>query len=302
MSTTFGAILDSVQKMTGDFSGGTSNHYKRWINDARQHLWELVHGNYKEKTDYLTTTEAYSTGTVAITKGDTALTGTSTVWTAAMANRLIEIGGSEPWYRIASIGGNTAAVLADGFVSTTVTAASYQIHTFMWSLPSDVQRLMQVSVQRPEHWTTIPIIDRTDFYQQMPVPLRWSEGVPEVCWLDEEDSSGNLQLGIWPVPEEAALVQIRYEKSASDLSNDSDSLDIPGAGEYILNDALVSAFTFKGRKQEAMLFEQKREKALSRLLSTVSRGKMTTFRRQDHTDASSSRRGQVNMGAWYPRN
>lgn len=301
MSTTFGGVLDSVQKMTGDFSANTQGHYKRWINNARNHLWELVHGKYKEKTDYLTTTAAYEPGTLTATNGSTTLTGSGTAWTSAMARRLILIDATEPWYRLASVASGTSATMEDAFLGSTEAGLSYKIHTFIWSLPSDVQRLMQVSVQRTEHWTTIPIIDRIEFYSTMPVPLRWSEGVPEVCWLDEEDASGYLQLGIWPVPSTASLVQVRYEKTCSDLTNDADTLDIPGSGEYILNDTLVSAFTFKGRPREAGLYEQKREKALHRLLSTVSRGKNQTYRRSDHTDASASRRGKVNMGAWYPR-
>ncbi len=301
MAQNFGQLQDTVKKMFGDYSAQTSNHVKKWINTARNALWELVHGNYKEKTDYVTTTIAYSTGTVSITKGTTTVTGVGTTWTAAMAGRLMQFSGSEPWYRIASITDTTHLEIDDDYIGTTVAAGSYEIHTYMWSLPSDVQRLIQVALQDDKNWTSLAIIDRVDFYNTMPVPLRWDNtGTSEVCWLDEEDSSGYMQLGIWPVPVAATLAHVRYEKVATDMSADSDTIEIPGAEEAITYLALVSAFTYKGRTRDAGLYEQKYEKALNRLLSTVRRGKNTTYRRTDHTNIAMGRR-HANMGSMWPR-
>lgn len=266
MAQNFGQLKDSVQKMLGDYSGQTAPHIEKWINMARNTLWELVPGNYKEATDYITTTVAYKTGTVAITTGTTTLTGTGTTWTSAMAGRLVQIDGTEPWYRIASITSGTELELEDAYIGSTATAGTYEIHTFVWSLPSEVQRLIQVAVQDEENWSSLAIIDRIDFYTYMPVPLRWDNtGTSEVTWIDTEDASGNMQLGIWPVPTAATLVQVRYEKIATDLSDDADTVDIPASDEAIIYHALVSAFTFKARHRDAALYEQKLEKAMSTL-------------------------------------
>jgi len=301
MAQNFGQLQDSVQKMFGDYSSSTANHVKRWINQARSSLWEQVHGNYKEKTDYVTTTVAYETGTVAINKGSTTATGTGTTWTTAMAGRLIRFDSTEPWYRIASVTSGTELEIEDDFIATSITGKTYEIHTYLFSLPSDVQRLIQVAVQNDESWTSLAIIDRVDFYNTMPVPFRWDNtGTTEVAWLDEEDSSGNMQLGLWPVPSASTLANIRYEKVVTELSSDSDAIEIPGAEEAIVYLALVSAFTVKGRTRDATLYEQKYEKALRRLLMTTSRAKGGTYRRTDHTNVGAGRR-VVNMGSMWPR-
>ena len=301
MAQNFGQLQDTVQKMFGDYSAQTKNHVKKWINTARNALWELVHGNYKEKTDYITTTVAYKTGTVSVNQGATTVTGVGTTWTSAMAGRLMQFSGSEPWYRIASFTSVTELELEDAYIGSNVSAGTYEIHTYLWSLPADVQRLIQVALQDEENWTSLAIIDRVDFYNTMPVPLRWDNtGTSEVCWIDEEDSDGNIQLGIWPVPDGATLAHVRYEKVSTDLSADADALEIPGAEEAITYLALVSAFTYKGRTRDAALFEQKYEKALNRLLSTVRRGKNTTYRRADHSNVAGGRR-HINMGSLWPR-
>ena len=113
MAMNFGEHVDVVQKLLGDHSGETELHIKRWVNDARNYLWEQIPGNYKEAVDYLTTTVAYTTGTVA-TDGTTAVVGTDTVWTSAMAGRFLQIAGTDPWYRIASVESTTGLTLGDG--------------------------------------------------------------------------------------------------------------------------------------------------------------------------------------------
>jgi hypothetical protein len=70
-------------------------------------------------------TAVYSTGTAGATQGSTAVTGSSTLWTANVdAGMLFQVSG-ERAYVIASVGGNTALTLAEPYEGSTGTGKSY---------------------------------------------------------------------------------------------------------------------------------------------------------------------------------
>lgn len=74
-------------------------------------------------------TEKYSTGTISVTKGTTAVTGSSTVWTTNItSDHEIKIGKSV--YSIASIESDTALTLNEKFFETTVSGGTYKSAKF----------------------------------------------------------------------------------------------------------------------------------------------------------------------------
>ena len=72
-------------------------------------------------------TNAYSTGTLAVNNGSTAIVGTGTTWTSAMIGRNILIG--EYWYEITAVADTTHLTIASNFLTTNVTGATYVIAT-----------------------------------------------------------------------------------------------------------------------------------------------------------------------------
>lgn len=93
-------------------------------------------------------TTDYTTGTVAVTNGSTAVVGTTTVWTGLSAtlneNSHIVIAGIK--YKIASITDNTNIVLDKAYQGTTASGLSYKIgdipiipsecHDIVWVIPA----------------------------------------------------------------------------------------------------------------------------------------------------------------------
>jgi len=71
----------------------------------------------------------YSTGTVAVTNNSTTVTGTSTVFTAAMIGREILLSGI--WYPITARASDTSITIAAPFASPTISTASYVIATIV---------------------------------------------------------------------------------------------------------------------------------------------------------------------------
>ena len=300
MAHTFRTLQDSILHHIGDTSGKTREHCKRWLNDARNELWEIIDGEWKQATDYLATTESYTTGTCDATLGSTTVAGTSTVWTSAMAGRFMQINETDPWYRISSVTSGTELELEDAYIGDTDTDLEYDINMYLYPINSNVQRLVQVMIEDEIRWTEIPIAAAVDVYASLPVPLRWGTGgVPNVAWLDDPDSSGVYSMGIWYPPESASLVKYRYFKNPTDMSSDSDTVGIPGGDSWILLDATRAAFVFKNRMDAANQYLGLREAALDRLMATVGRARRVSFVRKDHTDAARSGT-RVNLGAWYP--
>lgn len=67
---------------------------------------------------------AYSTGTVSVTKGSTAVTGSSTLWSANVsAGQQILLQGI--WYTIAAVGSDTGITLAIPYAGSTLSGATY---------------------------------------------------------------------------------------------------------------------------------------------------------------------------------
>ena len=306
MAMTFVQMQDSILHQLGDFSGPTREKVKRWINDARNSLWEQVPGQHQEKTDYLSTTVAYESTTVitvTVTNGSTTVTSdgsSATVFTSAMVGRYVQLNGTDPWYRIASLTSVLEIELEDAYLGDSDTDCAFSVHTWTWPLATDVQRLIQVTVEDETNWSPLAIIDRVDFYNQQTLPLRWEETSAEVCFLDEDDSSGQMLLGIWPTPSSASLIRYRYQTTLPELSADGTGMGIPGADLAIKCAVLMEVFTFRNRMTEAQLWYQRYEQELRRLMSSVRRSTSTMWRLNDRTNAAQPRI-IANMGSKWPR-
>ncbi|MCP4493364.1 MAG: hypothetical protein GY820_39570 [Gammaproteobacteria bacterium] len=306
MANTFKNLQDSVIYQIGDHSGATIEKVKRWLNDTRNGVWEQVDGIFKEETDYLTTTASYKSTTaitVTVTEGSTTVTSdgaTNTAFTSAMEGRFIRLSGSDPWYKISSVTSATELVLEDAYIEDTEAGASFEINTYLYPLPTTVQRLILVSAEIEENWAELVIKGRVEVLANIPVPLRWDVGTPEVVWLDEI-SSGALQLGIFPAPENVTLVRFRYYKDPTEMSADSDVVGIPGADLCVKAGTLAEVYAWRGKPKESALWYARYETELERLKVTVNRSGRTSFRMRDRTDAVQSQGVRVNLGPWYSR-
>jgi hypothetical protein len=306
MASTFQQLYQDVQHTLGDASATTTIKIKRWLNDARNMLWVEIHGEFKEATDYVATAAAYTSTsviTVTVTNGSTTVTSdgsTNTAFTAAMVGRFIQLNGTDPWYKIASRTSATEIEIADAYLGSTDTACAFEVNTYLWPLPAGVQHLILVSMEDEENWTSLPILDRTDVYGDVPVPLRWDTGTAEVCWMDEKDASGNYQLGLYPAPDTASLVRVRYAEDLTEMSADSDTVGIPGGDACVKSHAKFEAFTYAGRRTEAQLWLARYMDQRERLTITAPRSRVSAHRRRDHTSAGGSRNRRVNLGSQFP--
>lgn len=85
---------------------------------------EFVYEGYQDRLIFPTD---YTTGTVAITNGSAAVTGSGTSFASSHVGRFLQISNGKYWYDIKTVGGGTSITLVNSFQETTVSGASYTI-------------------------------------------------------------------------------------------------------------------------------------------------------------------------------
>src|SRR3990167_1369645 len=137
------------------------------INFGEKFPWAERHGT-------LQVMAPYTTGTIAITKGSTTLTGASTLWNTAHAfgannarvTGKIAINGTVNVYTISAIGSDTSITLNERYQDTTETAGTYTYFEDEYALASDF--LKPFDVQYFDANANIPLIGRMEFRRLHP--------------------------------------------------------------------------------------------------------------------------------------
>lgn len=142
--------------------------------------------------------DSYATGTVAITRGATAVTGTGTTFTAAMTGLMIRIGNSSEYYQFTYVSA-TSGTLDRGFESTTVTAAEFRIDQAVFLLPTNCRIVRGV---RPLHDRYVQITRHTPAELNALAPMRTVYGNPRyyVPTWDSQATTPQMQIELYPVP------------------------------------------------------------------------------------------------------
>lgn len=112
---------------------------KKSINIALSRIAEYFEWPfYMDNSGVISTVAPYTTGTVSVVNGSSAIIGVGTLWTSAMVGRKIRIASGQPYYRIKSINSTTALTLTTLFQSDTIVGGTYNIYKDEYRLASDV--------------------------------------------------------------------------------------------------------------------------------------------------------------------
>ena len=135
----FSVIHADIEAITS--ISAQDNLVKRAINRALDRISGSTRWNYLLTRSFFTLVDDYSTGTVAITAGDTAITGTNTVFTSAMVGMKIKFGSDSAYYTIKTFTSTTAIVLEEPYQGSTLTAGTYVIYQDEYRLAPDLDML-----------------------------------------------------------------------------------------------------------------------------------------------------------------
>lgn len=173
---------------------------------------------WAERTGMLQTRPQYTTGTVSINQGSTALVGVGTAWNTAdvyginntRANgKVVIAGGLEP-YNVLSVGSDTTITLSQAFIRANVSAVSYIYYEDEYALASDFLRPVEWASFDLDRLIRFP--PRSEFYRRY---TRNSQpGRPKDALLIDKAFNGSTvrvrRLVLGPPPIDTYLLPYRY--------------------------------------------------------------------------------------------
>lgn len=177
-----------------------------WLQDRYRQVLQRVSWQRLEMRSLVSLVAEYATGTVTVTNGSTAITGSGTTWAATMNGRLIRIGADQEWYEFTYVSG-TAGTLDREYVGASAAGASYRINKSVYALDTDVRDVQRVGLLDPEtplSRQTTKEIDRADLNRNTyGTPQAWA------LYMDQV-SSPAVQIEVWPVPVLAGTLLVSY--------------------------------------------------------------------------------------------
>jgi hypothetical protein len=190
----------------------------RWLDNRYKELVARVNFSNLRKVGELSVPGIITTGTISATRGSTAITGVATTFQTEIGSGTQEhywLRTLSAWYRIASVSGELALTLASAFAEDDVSGATYQIVKRTHSLASDVRWTGKFVMPRVRR--KIDTYSRDEFDISFPgrtIAGRW----PEAVCQDGVDSSGYVQVELYPPPNESELIAYVYWSLPSALT------------------------------------------------------------------------------------
>jgi hypothetical protein len=115
-----------------------------WVKNAFRTLGEHRLWSWQTTQDTFMAKAVYNTGTVAITRGSTTLTGTGTTWISGMIGRQFRTGTNERIYTITARASNTSVTIDQPWAGATATGKTYEIWNAYFTAPQDFQAFVSV--------------------------------------------------------------------------------------------------------------------------------------------------------------
>lgn len=286
-SDIFTEILNKMRQPTNITA--ISNQAKRYANTS---LHDMVLGfEYKlpwlERDATLILMAPYSTGTVAVTRGSTTVTGTSTAWTTANSynvNNARTTGkllfGDGNIYTISAVGGATDITMNQRYVadSNLAAGATYTYFEDEYALASDF--LKPIDQRMFSSARNIGIIGRNEFRLRFPRPN--ISGIPKVCTILDKPFSGSVtpvfRIQFYPYPNANFIVPYSYITSnlsvssagveQVDMSADTDEPNLPLAYRHaIVLHAIAQWYRDKKDDARGQMAMQDYENTVTRLVN-----------------------------------
>lgn len=192
---------------------------KHIIEDIRNKgLWSF---DYKDAAFALTA--QYTTGTVAVVKGDETVTGTGTTFVAAMIGRKMIIAGVE--YEIASITSTTILELTLAYTGNTDSGLTFAMHAQVYTLETDVRQVSRM-------WDTT---NKNELSPKSAIELRGfgiqdrGQGTGNARFYSQVgvDASDVHKVRFWPDIADADHIFYIYEKAYTQVTGVASSIDMP---------------------------------------------------------------------------
>jgi hypothetical protein len=212
MTYSWGQIRLLLQQFAGP--GVSLDTIDEKINSRYALILSLMDWHGLEVNGMLQTLAAYNTGTISVTQGSTAVTGTGTNWVSAMNGLQLLTCFGLP-YNV-TILSNTALTLDRPFEGATNATLGYWLGQVVYQLPDNCRHLSTIT--SPELLREIPPMDEIEFAQLEGAPITWggpsTRYVPQPDGVNAQTGAIVKQIMLWPLPWRAQGYPLVYEQVA----------------------------------------------------------------------------------------
>lgn len=229
--------LDS-QDAQPDNNGTMEEKVKAWVNDRYSILCAKRSWNWLLK-DSIIQTKTEITGTATVTVDNTAVT-LSSGPAFSVAGWFIKFASSDDWYEISThTAASTSIVLTVPYLGSSGSSA-YTIRKVYYALPSDINKILTFKQTRDDVsliYVPARMVDRF-------IPDRVRSDTPKFYSIVGLDSSSLYRAEFYPVPNVRMNLNLRYYRTPTTLSADSDTPLLPAAYHGLLVWDVLSTYGF----------------------------------------------------------
>lgn len=226
---------------------------RSWVSHAFRRVAERRRWSWLMKRGQFLPPVSYTTGTVAVVRNSTTVTGTATVWGAAHVDLQFRIGTATPIYTIASVDAIAQTLeLDDEWGGSSATGKTYEIYQCYFPAPSDFHSFVSVwdpsmNWQLHRHFTQNEI-NTWDSQRAM------SGQAYLVASFDYYTPTGftvpTPRFEIWPHQKAEYVYPFVYEARPTDLDDSGATLPRYIRGDALLEMALSQAALWPGPSED----------------------------------------------------
>lgn len=215
----------------------------RYRRVAERRIWSAL----RAESEFILN-DAKTAGTVTATRNSATVTGSGTSFAGSDVGRQFQVGNRAPTYTISAVASTTSMTIDRVYGDTTVgSGLSYRILDAYVTCPADFKHFIVIydpkQNWRLRHFVTQDDIARLD-------PARTSAGTPWAV-VDRRYSTLTATLGratyeMWPYSTSERNYPFYYEKAVTDLTDDTDTPEIPIRGDLLVRGALADVCRWPG--------------------------------------------------------
>jgi hypothetical protein len=248
--------------------------YDQIANDSNYELHTLGEFDFDRRKTRLSYAAKYNTGTVSISAGGTAVTGSGTTFTSAMTGRYIRFNNEAQTYKFTYVSG-TSATVETYLGSSNLSAVTYEITDERQAFPTRMRSVIRCVVDSPN---TAAVYDLHPISLDEIEELRLSRVSTDVAptyYAHEyaDPASGANPAGyIWvhPAPSSKRIVTLTYLKWPPVLTAAGDDFGLPVEAEPVLKRYMLGAlFIEQGDLNRGMAMRNEAKADAKRLLSSA---------------------------------
>lgn len=226
---------------------------QRWLNRAQKEIWSEEDWSWTLDRQILQTIVDVTAGTVSIGAGSQSVVGVGTSFANSNIGSYIQFSSSNDWYKITAVASTLALTIESPYVGTSALAAGsgYTIRKMFYSLGSTVDQILDARQMISPGF--VDLVDYREFDIFRPYPN--STGNPLIMVQFGLDSSGNLQVSLYPIPSQIENLDIKFKKKPIDLVANTDTSLIPDRwNETVMIDgALAQGYDYLSNGNAGMI-------------------------------------------------